>query len=224
MSCFIVGQVSIAKLNYMNDPLLSKLFSWPTEKPAVAPDNQSMFVNAPQLKKLLSKQSFPLIIELGSWLGASTRFFLDHCPDSFIIAIDTWQGSIEHQILPLYSSKIATLFPTFLVNCWNYKDRLIPLRATTIKGMELVHELGLQPDLIYVDASHDYGSVYEDIKKAFFLFPHATICGDDWLWKPNPNTGYLPVQSAVKDFAEEYNCKIHADTNFWILHRPPAKG
>lgn len=208
-------------INYTNDPILAQLAQWPQQKPLVAKNNDgSMFINHQPLGAILNK-NMRLIFEFGSWLGASTRFILDHAPNAVVIAIDHWKGSEEHFDDPRFSTKLPTLYETFLVNCWEYKNRLIPLRMTTLEGMARVHQLGLEPDLIYVDAAHDYDSVMQDLTMAYAYFPGAILCGDDWRWSApdsheNP-AGILPVRRAVQDFAKQNNLRPEPYFNFWVL-------
>lgn len=202
-------------IDYMKDPILSQIAQWPTEKPNVAPDSSSMFGNHHQLDKILNEH-FKLIVELGSWLGASTRFILNKAPNAIVIAIDHWRGSQEHLHNPSLIPKLNTLYETFIVNCWAYKNRLIPFRTTTIQGLIKISELELYPDLIYVDASHDYDSVTNDLETIYQLFPNTILCGDDWQWGAKEN---FPVRRAVIDFAQKYTLKVESDTNFWIIKK-----
>jgi hypothetical protein len=56
-----------------------------------------------------------------------------------------------------------------------------------------VAEVGLEPDLVYVDAEHTYDAVAAELKLARELFPHALLCGDDYDWSG--------VRRAVDEFA-----------------------
>ncbi len=191
---------------------------WPDKKPNVLPYEHTWFSRKKiaEFNRLFSRKKFKLIVELGSWLGGSAKFFLNKMPEAHVIAIDHWKGSIEHQ--NIYSNLLPTLYETFLVNCWKHKDRLIPLRATTLKGMEYIYSLGLQPDLFYVDASHDYDSVMADLEFIYKYFPNTTITGDDWSWS-KPHLGlHFPVRKAVQDFAKKYGFKIYARDQFWRLY------
>ena len=41
----------------------------------------------------------------------------------------------------------------------------------------------VQPDLIYIDATHDFNNVYLDLGVWFPLVKgHGTLCGDDYFW------------------------------------------
>ena len=47
-------------------------------------------------------------------------------------------------------------------------------------GIELLAAAGILPDCIYVDASHHYDMVLQDLTMCLKYFPDARICGDDW--------------------------------------------
>lgn len=189
---------------------LKQKYSWPIRKPHIKPDSESLFANQAEMAALLNSR-MQLIVELGSWLGGSTRFMLDHASQATIIAVDHWRGSVEHYKNSHWAHKLPKLYETFLVNCWQYKDRLIPMRTTTLEGLQEIAALGLQPDLIYLDAAHEYEAVFADLEMAFKLFPKTILVGDDWSWPS--------VRQAVIDFARHYNLKIIAqdERNFWRL-------
>ena len=174
----------IMALNSSNIDFLKEKYAWPLIKPVVALDSESMFSNVEEMKEILKNNNIYLIIELGSWLGASARFMLDYAPNATLIAIDHWQGSKEHAENSYWAAKLANLYETFLLNCWRYKNRLIPLKTTVLDGLTEVYNANLQPDLIYVDASHDYEPVTAELEKCFQLFPNSHIVGDDWYSAP----------------------------------------
>lgn len=197
--------IFVLPIHCMN--ILREKYPWPTIKPNVLPDPQSMFSNTQYMKKILNP-NLTLIVELGSWLGGSTRFILDGAPNSVVLAIDHWKGSPEHQNNE-WSHKLPTLYETFLVNCWHYRHRLIPMKTTTLQGLQDIYDAGLRPDLFYVDAGHDYDSVMADLEKIHTLFPTSHIVGDDWGWPT--------VRNAVIDFANKHRFSIFADDNFWDI-------
>ena len=53
--------------------------------------------------------------------------------------------------------------------------------------------IGIVPEVIYVDASHHYEDVLQDLSMCLARFPNARICGDDW--------DYPPVARAATDAA-----------------------
>lgn len=162
---------------------LKKMFPFPASEPDVPLSDHGWFglENEELLKAALGPHT-KVVLELGSWLGKSTRFIAQAAPNAALIALDHWLGSAEHKINPTLRPMLPILHETFLKNCWALRDRLIPLRANTVPGMKLVHGHGILPDLVYVDAAHDYQSVRADIMTALELFPDALLCGDDFQW------------------------------------------
>lgn len=175
-----------------------KKYKFPKEKPKVEKKICGWFnsTNSAYLRMMLNK-NVKYVMELGSWLGMSARTMADFAPNATVICIDHWKGSIEHQDI-----FFPELYETFLVNCWDYKDRIIPIKEESIVGMKKVYESGIKPELIYVDASHEYEDVKKDIQTAKKLFPDAVICGDDYNRKG--------VRQAVDE-----NGNVGSDGIFW---------
>jgi len=74
----------------------------------------------------------------------------------------------------------------------------------------LSRNLHAPADIVYLDASHDTISVYNDMCAWYpFVEGHGILCGDDWTWKS--------VRKAVKKFAEKKHLKVHSSGNFWYL-------
>ena len=134
-----------------------------------------------------------LIIELGSWTGLSARFMIDHAPSSRVICVDHWKGSPELKG-ELYDDLLPHLYQMFLSRCWNYRDRIVPLRMTTTDGLMVVSGFGVSPSLIYVDAAHDTASVRQDMTQSICLFPDAPLVGDDF--------GLSTVAAAVRKVSQ----------------------
>ena len=157
---------------------------WPPERPNVPPppDRNWLF---PATRRVLI-DTLPtgasLIIEVGSWLGRSTRFLADLAPQSHVVAIDHWEGSPEHLLDPELAAFLPRLYETFLAESWDYRERIIPVRAGSTDGLRLVADAGLKPDLVYLDADHSAESVRADLAAILDLFPGVRIVGDDWDW------------------------------------------
>jgi hypothetical protein len=162
---------------------LKEMFPWPPEMPTVEKDGHGWFreQNVKVLQKQFDSPIKPrVVIELGSWLGLSTRFLAERAET--VIAIDHWEGGPEHHASKWEAIKgrLPTLYETFLTNCWHIKDKIIPLRMTTEEGLRVCAKEGVVPDLIYIDAGHDFENVTNDIKVSKELFPDAMLVGDDW--------------------------------------------
>ncbi|MHB8633081.1 MAG: class I SAM-dependent methyltransferase [Thermoplasmatota archaeon] len=156
-----------------------------------------------------------LVLELGSWMGLSTTFLAQNAAPATILAVDHWQGSVEHHTDPKFAALVPSLFDCFLQNLWEFRARVVPVRATTWQGMALLAAEGVTPDLVYVDASHEEPDVLRDLQAVGAFFPNAAVVGDDWRWKG--------VRRAVRRYAKLQGAIIEVDENSWMLH-PPGSG
>jgi hypothetical protein len=175
---------------------LAEVHPWPDGQPDDAAPGQEQGWLGAGSEVMLARSLSPktkLVVELGSWLGLSTRFIADHAPGATVVSIDTWEGSSEHKAQERYARLLPRLFETFQARCWDYRDRITPLRTTSLEGLQRVADAGLEPDLVYVDAEHTYEAVAAELRLARRLFPHALLCGDDYDWSG--------VRAAVDEFA-----------------------
>jgi len=160
---------------------LKSIYPWPNEIPNVPPNLSGWF--KPSKQKLLRRvipADVEVILELGSWHGMSTAWFLSHAPEATVIAVDTWLGSVTHVLKGRYRRMLPTLYETFLVNCWTHRDRLIPVRNTSLMAMQLLKELKISPDVIYFDADHSWHGLMSELEMAFEFWPGTIMIGDDY--------------------------------------------
>lgn len=170
-------------------------------------DNHGWFCNEKQLGPVLDQKSPKVVIEIGSWLGSSTRFIASRIPKNGIVyAVDTWKGSPAESI-HLQDPRLPYLYQLFLSNIKhaNLTEKIIPIR---MESTEASIALNVKADLIYLDASHDTDSVIDDIMN---WHPHLNkgglLCGDDWTWES--------VKAAVIHCSGVLNKKFNAEGNFW---------
>ena len=188
---------------------LANQYPWPKQKPNVPEDTHGWCETAQQkMFEELVNPEMSVILELGTWLGKSARVLLSLAPQATVICVDHWIGSRDHNEDEVLRMKLPTLYETFLVNLWNDQGRVIPIRSTTVAAMEKIHQCQIVPDLIYIDAGHDYQDAYADISTSLQLFPKSMICGDDWSWEG--------VRQAVTELAEKHNKSIAlSDQQCW---------
>lgn len=182
---------------------LAKIYPWPDRKPDVMPDPHG-WLNQPT-KQMLAKHldgNMKVVVELGSWLGLSSKYILSHAPDAILICVDHWQGSKQARNAKnsVMQHRLLTLYETFQVNLWKVRHRVIPIRSDSWRGLEIIHEYGVIPDLVYIDASHEYIDVFKDVDTAVCLFPDSIICGDDW--------GLPGVRQAITEIARSRNLDV----------------
>lgn len=161
---------------------LRQRYPWPATRPKGLGELTGWFCgqNRTALKAAMNDQT-RVVVELGSFQGLSAKWFAETAPAAAtLICIDHWKGSSEHHRRPDWQAKLATLHATFLDNLWDHRQRVVPMKTTTLDGMQELSDLGIEPDLIYVDASHEEEFVFADVCKAIDTFPRAKILGDDW--------------------------------------------
>lgn len=176
-------------------------------RPSVPVDtDERCFNNQRQLLKLL-KNDF-LVLEIGAWLGASTRFFARNA--KFVITIDHWLGNIDHIINN--SPKLPTLYETFITNCWDLRDKILPIKTNSKEGIQLILDSGIKPDLVYLDGDHRYDGLMSDLLMVSQFTNNPIITGDDFYIAKNHE-----VPTAIDDFIKKSNFDILVDGKFWRL-------
>ena len=182
---------------------LSAICPWPEERPSVENAFRAFDRLAEGASEILNHElsdDTRLILELGSWLGHSTRFIAERAPNAVVVGIDHWCGSPEDRRDPARKAMLPKLYETFLGLCWDYRSRLIPLRMTTLQGLRTVAEHGVKPDLIYVAESHGFESVAGELELIFHLFPQAVVAGGNY-----DRPGVAP---ALGDATTRHNLKV----------------
>jgi predicted O-methyltransferase YrrM len=154
-----------------------------------------------------------VIVEIGSFQGRSTRALADNT-DGVVYAIDTWEGSPEHQSMP-ESKNLLSRF------CSNMEDlrNVVPLELDSLSGAQWAKTL--HPDMIFIDARHDYESVKADVEAwRPLLAPGGLLCGHDFGDVPNTNTPTdeeWGVARAVQDLIPDFQRGAGS-----IWYAPPA--
>lgn len=185
--------------------VLRNKYRFPDEKPDVPgkyengmPAGWCAGPNRQMFRELCNKET-KVIIDGGSWMGLSAWWELHCAPNATVLCIDHWKGSREHRKM---QDTLAVLWDTFCVNLWDFRDRIIPMKTDSVAGMQEVYDLGLKPDIVYIDWSHDPDSVFRDVSTALKLFPDAEIIGDDLVWS-SVRTGLDRIRDAFPIRIEE---------------------
>lgn len=156
-------------------------------------DLQGWSSDAPVFRNVLEKINPKLIVEVGTWKGASAIHMAKLCDelgyDTQILCVDTWLGSEEyytnlkewHPHL-LKMSGFPSVYFTFLRNVIDTgnQSRIIPFPTTSVIAAKVLKYHDIHPDVIYLDASHDYDSVMMDLELYFDLLNiGGYLIGDD---------------------------------------------
>jgi len=198
----------------MHDKLkaLALKYSWPATRPDIPFDDHGWFgwCHMAMLDIAIPEDS-KLIVEMGSWLGKSTRFILKQASQADVVAIDHWKGGSSIGIDQETEPRMRRLYETFLANCWAYRHRLIPLKSTTIEGIEELRQTGAEPQLIYLDAGHMYEEVKADLGAIGKALPNVRIAGDDY------GGSWEGVKRAVDEYANEKGLVTYSVAQAWAF-------
>lgn len=162
-----------------------------------------------------------LIVEVGTWKGCSAIHMANLCRglnlETEIVCIDTFLGSWEHwtsmrEFLPpekLIHGR-AHIYEQFLSNVVHigFVDTITPFPIDSVNAALCLKHWNVQADMIYVDAGHDYDSVFADLTLYKELVrPGGFLLGDDWF--------HGPIREAVADALGEVKTLSH-DKFLWI--------
>jgi hypothetical protein len=174
-----------------------------------------------------------IIIEVGSWEGASTISWAE-CAEK-VICIDTWLGSIEHyensmmftdesQMFKveldgtewsrdrlMKQDGYPSIFKTFADNIRKNKlqNKVIPITIDCNQGYKILAKSGIKADIVYIDAAHDYDAVMNDLVNCYHLLNDmGHLCGDDY---------GADVRKAVDDFCRINRFRLVSKENQFIV-------
>ena len=176
--------------------------------------------------ELLDRPKVDTMLEVGSFLGGSTLRWLASSPRLELVAVDPWRLVRVGD----YVASGETWFPwskpspelveqlntpdgfyyTFLANLRLFADRMVPVRGGA-ERLEELHELGLRPKLIYIDA----GKKRRELDLCRRLWPEAILSGDDYWWRDD--SGAYRMQRHVQDFAREHGLRVRHRRQTWLL-------
>ncbi len=134
-----------------------------------------------------------LVIEVGSFCGASACFIADYFKrkeiPAVIICIDTWCGDInmwlkkDFDIIMSKSDGQPKLFNNFVSTIRKYRvdDVVIPLRVSSVVAARMIEVLGYKVDMVYLDSAHEVGETFMELNLYYNLLKKGgVIFGDDY--------------------------------------------
>jgi hypothetical protein len=189
----------------------------------------------PMFARLIDETHPELIIEVGSWKGASAihmaKLAKAHKPGCRIICIDTWTASgaklwlpppPELQIPPdappmyLLRNGFPDVYWRFLSNVvlTGNQDCILPLPVTSSCAAEILSHYGIMADMVYIDCGHQEEDVARDIRAYWnMLRPGGYMMGDDYI------DAWPGVVKAVMKFCGERGLRVQSNREKWCIRR-----
>lgn len=171
-----------------------------------------------------------LIIEIGTWKGASAIHFASSMKerniDGAVVCIDTWLGTINNMIeykdpiwglQKYYINGYPCLYHQFLANVIHsgVQNYIVPFPNTSSVGAKWLKHHKIQADFIYIDGSHEEEDVFKDMQDYWPLVkPQGIMAGDDW------HSRTEGVIKAVNKFIKEH-ASLHLDImkTKWMIRK-----
>jgi len=195
--------------------------------PTFAEDLQGWNSEAAIFAELVSQGRYRTIVDVGVWKGGSTvvlaELLRSHGVDGAVIAVDTFLGSVEHwdrstvlfDLIPRRHGS-PLLYEQFLSNIVRrgLQDYVVPVPLTSDAAAALLNHAGIRPDIVHVDAAHDYESVKRDARAYWeILGPGGALIGDDY------HETWPGVIRAANEFSAEVGYPLTVSGPKWVLHK-----
>ena len=160
-----------------------------------------------------------VIVEVGAWKGASSLFMARTLKQleipGTVIAVDTWLGSSDHWESDkwfaelCYEGGFPSLWKKFYANVIEsgLRDYVVPLPLDSIGAAHYLKKIGIRPEMIHIDAGHDFRSVYTDLEEWWTLLADGgVLVGDDY------EPSWPGVCEAFDKFSTEKGLTLEVDT------------
>jgi|LakMenEpi03Aug12_release.lakeMendotaPanAssembly.Ray.scaffolds.fasta_scaffold761734_2 predicted O-methyltransferase YrrM len=180
----------------------------------------------PIFEKLIDEVLPSTIIEVGTWKGESALHMASILKNKNIkckiYCIDTWLGGWTDIIecennnnnWLLKKDNYPQIYQQFISNIkWeNLEDYIVTCPNTSDNYYYYFKFVNLKADLIYIDGSHLFENVYNDIVNySKLLNPNGIIFGDDFTFAPD-------VKKAVEKYCYENNKQYEVtEGRYWRL-------
>jgi hypothetical protein len=146
-------------------------------------------------------------VEVGAWKGKSTAYICVELANANkkidFFVVDTWNGSAEHKANP----EITNLYDIFISNMKSLENFYHPMRMTSLEAAEKFADNSI--DFIFIDASHEYQDVYNDLKAWYPKLKNGGIMAGHDYYPKQPTWG--GVHKAVNELFPNFHQHIDGD-------------
>jgi hypothetical protein len=194
------------------------------------PDLQGWGSEDPQFEKLIAQLRPQMILEVGTWKGASAIHMAKILKklglhSARIVCVDTWLGALEfwtnHKDPDRYQSlRLKNGYPsvyyTFLANVVlsHQQDVIIPFAAPSSLAARFFRMHGIQFPLVYIDGSHEYEDVYNDLVGFWpCVSSGGALFGDDFTPR------WPGVIRAVAEFSDKLGAPYTHRGSIWVFKK-----
>jgi hypothetical protein len=172
----------------------------------------------------------PVIVEVGSFLGVSSRHFAAALQreqiDGVVVCIDTWLAETVLLTNPQWRPHLRItngrpeVFKVWMANALasGLQGYLCPMPIDSRSGARYLKACHVHASLVYVDASHIQGDVYADLELYWDLVlrPGGILLADDYQETPE----FMGVIHDVQAFAAARGLPLKVQGTKALLRKP----
>ena len=194
------------------------------EEKGLTTDIRGWHSEAPVFARVIAETQPETIVEVGSWKGASAIHMarLTAPRHTRIVCVDTWLGGFSLMAGNGEPGRIPrdhgypTIYFQFLhnVKAAGFEHRITPLPMTSRDGARFLSLADNRAELVYIDGSHLYDDVMDDLSDYWPLVaPGGILFGDDYPLDE--------VRHAVNRFCTIHiGAKYEVDGGHFIIRKP----
>ncbi len=175
-------------------------YRWPKQRPEskIAELDERPSVDLAELLANALHPATHLILEVGAASGQLTRVFATHPSGTKVIALEPWESdeSFPERQLEHFESQ-----------CWEHRQRVIPVRSSISEGIQLVADAQLDVNVVMVNRPDPQEEPLETIRHIFNCFPAATVIGSDGL--------VCDYGSSLEQLATEKEYRLRRQNGYW---------
>jgi Methyltransferase domain len=194
----------------------------------VAADVSGWFGPHPLFAQVIREVRPRVVVEVGTWKGASLLHLRELTRqeglDTAFVCVDTWLGSNpgiwladDDRAQLLLRGGYPSMFRQFVRNLIEAgaTEDVFPLPMTSTCGARVLERLGLEADVVYVDAGHEEEEVAADIDNYWSLLRGGgAMLGDDY------DARFPGVVAAVGRIARRRHLRLETHDYLWLLRKP----
>lgn len=155
-----------------------------------------------------------VFVEIGTWKGRSARAIGDNlCSCSYLWCIDVYDTRSDLISDTTHGDIVWAEAQNNLIDLIA-RGRVLIRRFDSLTAAKLLTQAGIKPDFVFIDGSHGYESVRDDIRAWLpLLRERGVLCGHDY--------GVYPgVSQAVREaFGNGNGFKTVKGTSIWVRQR-----
>ena len=179
---------------------------------------RSIFERRDQLLKKLPKNA--ICAEVGVYQGELSQCILNKTNPKKLVLIDAWSTQVMKDNSDVQNSftqeKFDQMYLNVLTKLQKY-DNVEIIRKNSIDAMKFFSDAYF--DWVYIDASHEYQDVLDDLEIALIkVKPGGIIAGDDYVNAPNKWGD--DVIRAVNDFSAKHSLHVKLINDQFMIKLP----